>query len=100
MPKGKSIHLAEYPLFLDLLVGARKAAGLTQVQLAKKANLSQPYVSAVERGGLRLDTLQLRTWLRACGSDLGSFGVELEDRLASFERGKAAKKSARTRKAT
>ena len=72
-------------MFLDLLVEARKSAGLTQVQLASKAGLSQPYVSAVERGGLRLDTLQLRAWLHACGTDLGKFGTELEGRLASFE---------------
>lgn len=95
MPRvSKTIHKAEYPVFLDLLVEARKGAGLTQVQLATKSGLSQPYVSAVERGGLRLDTLQLRTWLHACGSDLGVFGTELERRLRAFEgpkRGKGAK---------
>jgi transcriptional regulator with XRE-family HTH domain len=94
MPKGKTIHLAEYPVFLRLLVEARKSVGLTQAQLAHKADLSQPYVSAVERGVLRLDTLQLRTWLRACDSDLGAFGIELEKRLRAFEgprRGKGAK---------
>lgn len=95
MPRvSKTIHKAEYPVFLDLLVEARKSAGLTQVQLATQTGLSQPYVSAVERGGLRLDTLQLRTWLHACGSDLGVFGVELEKRLKAFEgpkRGKSIK---------
>jgi transcriptional regulator with XRE-family HTH domain len=97
MPRvSKTIHKAEYPVFLELLVEARKGAGLTQVQLAIKGGLSQPYVSAVERGGLRLDTLQLRTWLHACGSDLGTFGAELEKRLKAFEgskRGKSAKVS-------
>lgn len=83
MPRvSKTIHKAEYPAFLELLVEARKRAGLTQVQLAAKAGLSQPYISAVERGGLRLDALQLRAWLHVCGTDLGAFGAELEARLA------------------
>jgi transcriptional regulator with XRE-family HTH domain len=85
MPKGKTIHSKEYPVFLQLLVEVRKEAGLTQVQLAQKAETSQPYVSAVERGLIRLDTLQLRTWLHVCGADLGAFGVELEKRLKAFK---------------
>ncbi len=67
MPKGKTIHSKEYPLFLQLLVETRQGADLTQAKLAKKTGLSQPYISAVERGVLRLDTLQLRTWLAGCG---------------------------------
>jgi hypothetical protein len=39
---------------------------------------AQQYISAVQRGGIRLDTLQLRRWLHACGSNLESFGAELE----------------------
>jgi transcriptional regulator with XRE-family HTH domain len=96
MPKGKTIHSKEYPVFLQLLVETRQEAELTQVKLAQKVGLSQPYVSAVERGVLRLDTLQLRTWLAGCGSDLGTFGTELERRL-SVQEGKAAK-SRRSRK--
>ncbi|HWV44596.1 MAG TPA: helix-turn-helix transcriptional regulator [Nitrospira sp.] len=93
MPRvSKTIHKAEYPVFLELLIEARKGAGLTQVQLAAKTGLSQPYVSAVERGGLRLDTLQLRAWLQACGSNLGAFGAELEDRLVMLERQRLDKK--------
>lgn len=99
MPKGKSIHSKEYPVFLQLLVEARQEADLTQAKLAQKIGLSQPYVSAVERGVLRLDTLQLRTWLAGCGSDLGTFGAELERRLGVFEgrpegkKGRGAKKA-------
>ncbi len=90
MPKGKTIHSKEYPLFLQLLVETRQGADLTQAKLAKKTGLSQPYISAVERGVLRLDTLQLRTWLAGCGSDLGTFGAELEKRLKTFERKSSA----------
>lgn len=81
MPKGKSIYAAEYPVFLELLKEARAKAGLTQVQLAKAAGISQAYVSAVERGVLRQDALQLRSWLRACGSTFAKFARELDKRL-------------------
>lgn len=98
MPKGKSIHSKEYPVFLQLLVETRQDAELTQAKLAHKTGLSQPYVSAVERGVLRLDTLQLRTWLLGCGSDLGTFGAELERRLKAFERGAEGMKARRAKK--
>ena len=99
MPKGKSIHSKEYPVFLQLLVEIRQAADLTQAKLAQKTGLSQPYVSAVERGVLRLDTLQLRTWLTGCGSDLGTFGAELERRLGVLEGRSEGMKGRRAKKA-
>ena len=98
MPKGKSIHSKEYPVFLQLLVEIRQEADLTQAKLAQKTGLSQPYVSAVERGVLRLDTLQLRTWLAGCGSDLGTFGAELERRLGVLEGRSEGKTGRRTKK--
>ncbi|WP_333676685.1 helix-turn-helix transcriptional regulator [Dyella sp.] len=98
MPKGKSIHSKEYPVFLQLLIETRQEADLTQAKLAHKTGLSQPYVSAVERGILRLDTLQLRTWLLGCGSDLGTFGAELERRLKTFERDSDGMKARRAKK--
>ena len=98
MPKGKSIYEAEYPDFLRLLVETRKAGKLTQVQLAKKAGISQQYVSAVERGGIRLDTLQLRRWLHACGSNLVAFAGDLERLLAPIDEKAAEKKALRPKK--
>lgn len=96
MPRvSKSIYKVEYPIFLELLKEARKVSGLTQSQLASKTGLSQPYVSAVERGGLRLDTLQLRTWLHACGTDLGTFGAEPENRLHISVKAKTSVKAKR-----
>ena len=85
MPKGsKSIYTKEYPVFLELLKEARADAGLTQTELATAAVTSQSYVSAVESGDIRLDTLQLWRWLHACETDLGEFGHELERRLKPF----------------
>ncbi|HMH67693.1 MAG TPA: helix-turn-helix transcriptional regulator [Pinirhizobacter sp.] len=81
MPKGKSIYSKEYPILIALLREVRDKAQLTQKELALRAGVSQPYVSSVERGLLRLDALQLRAWLKVCDSNLGKFGRELEKRL-------------------
>ena len=81
MPKGKSIYSKEYPILVALLREVRDKAHLTQKEVALRAGISQQYVSSVERGLLRLDTLQLRAWLKVCDSNLGKFGRELEKRL-------------------
>ena len=58
-----------------LLVEARRAAGLSQRDLARRAGVAQPAVSRIERGHLspRLDTLD--RLLRACGK-----GIDLVSR--------------------
>lgn|GEM_PF-1790495 len=81
MPKGQSHHTADQKAFLDLLKETRAKAKLTRGGLATLAGVPQPYVSQVESGKIRLDTLQLRDWLYACGSNLGRFGRALEKRL-------------------
>ncbi len=48
----------------------RKRAKLTQTELANAIGVSQPYVSAIERG-LRVPMADvLLDWLRACGHEL------------------------------
>jgi transcriptional regulator with XRE-family HTH domain len=41
-----------------LLIDARRAAGLTQVQLSKRLRRPQSYVSKYERGERRLDVIE------------------------------------------
>lgn len=81
MPKGSSAHDQRRPVLLQLLVETRMKAKLTQAELAEAAGVSQPYVSQVESGLIRLDGLQLVDWLHACDSNLGRFGRALEKRL-------------------
>ena len=47
----KSIHTREYAVLLRLLKQAREAAGLTQVQVARRLKQSQSFVTKMERGG-------------------------------------------------
>jgi len=81
MPKGSSGRDPRRPVLLDLLIETRAKAKLTQSELAEAAGVSQPYVSQVESGLIRLDGLQLVDWVHACGSNLGRFGRALKKRL-------------------
>ena len=78
----KTIFTEEYAALLALLRETRKAAGLTQVQLAERVGETQSYVSKLERGELRLDVIQLRTLCLAFGTTLPGFVAKLEERLA------------------
>jgi transcriptional regulator with XRE-family HTH domain len=78
----KSAFTDEYAVLLDLLRESRKAAGITQVELAARLKKGQSYVSKVERGELRLDVIQLRTICRVLGMDLSTFAAALENRLS------------------
>lgn len=77
----KSIHTDEYAVLLTLLREAREAAGLTQVQLAKRLKQSQGFVSKVEVGQRRLDVIQLRTICAVLKITLPDFISNLEERL-------------------
>lgn len=74
----KSIHKPEYQTLLALLVEIRSKAGLKQAELAELLDRSQSYVSDVERGGRRMDLLQLREYCQACNQDLVAFVKRFE----------------------
>lgn len=90
----KSIHRTEYPAVVGCLVAVRKAANLTQVELAARLRHTQGWVSAVERGDSRLDLLQVHDWCRVCGLTMEELGKLVDEAVA---RGKpaAAKRTAR-----
>lgn len=49
----------EYQRFLERLRAAREAAGLTQVEVARRLGRPQSYVSKSESGERRLDVVEL-----------------------------------------
>lgn len=59
-----SVHSPAYKRFLGCLIEARKAAGLTQVDVAKLLGWPQPYVSRCESGERRVDVLELAEFCR------------------------------------
>jgi hypothetical protein len=78
----KSIHKAEYQLFLELLLEMRTKAHPNQGSLAAQIHRPQSYISDVERGTRRLDLLQLREYCMACGQDLVPFVKKFEKAVA------------------
>jgi len=65
----KSAHTHQYQQLLRLLVDARKAAGLTQVALAKRLSRPQSFVSKYERGERRLDVVEFAEVAQALDAD-------------------------------
>jgi transcriptional regulator with XRE-family HTH domain len=82
----KSIFTDEYAVLLAVLRETRRAAKLTQIQLAERLGQSQSFVSKVEIGERRLDVIQLRTICHALGTTLPAFVAKLEKRLAQRDK--------------
>ena len=65
----KSVYSDEYTIFLRLVLEERKAAGLTQKQLADRLGKPQSFVSKYERGERRLDIAEFLAVMRAMNAD-------------------------------
>lgn len=60
----RSLHTAEYKAFLRKLVAARKAAKLSQAEVAKLLGKPQSFVSKSESGERRIDIIELDQFAR------------------------------------
>tara|TARA_R100001244_G_scaffold6593_24_gene8164 strand:- start:37286 stop:37543 length:258 start_codon:yes stop_codon:yes gene_type:complete len=63
----KSVFSDGYNELLALLVESRKAAGMTQVELAERLQRPQPFISYLERGERRVDVVEFIAIARAIG---------------------------------
>ena len=77
----KSIHSAQYRVFLKSMRRARTRAGLTQGDLAARLSKTQSFVSKCERGERRIDIVELRQFCAAWGLTLKQFVVDFEAAL-------------------
>jgi transcriptional regulator with XRE-family HTH domain len=68
-----NIHTHEYQSFRRKLIAARRAAGLTQVQAAKRLGKPQSFVSKCESGERRVDLVDLKRFARIYGKSLSFF---------------------------
>ena len=59
------IYSKEHRKLREILKRERKDAGLRQLDIAKKTNRSQAYISKFEKGDLRLDVVD---FVRVCNS--------------------------------
>ena len=70
MPRSRSSP--RYARLAQLLIEAREAAGLTQVQLALRLRRPQSFVSKVESGERRIDVVELLEITDAVDADVGN----------------------------
>lgn len=68
-----SAHTARYREFLKRLRAARVAAGLTQVEVARRLAKPQSYVSKCESGERRVDVVELADLAQLYGRALDAF---------------------------
>jgi transcriptional regulator with XRE-family HTH domain len=83
---GKSVHSSDQAAFCELMVGARKAAGLTQHALALRLKKPQSFVAKYEGGERRLDIVEFIGIASALGTD----PLKLMAAFLTGDRGKSA----------
>jgi transcriptional regulator with XRE-family HTH domain len=82
MTMTKAIYRREHEIFLKLLKRIRVESGLTQAQCSAALGRPQSFMSDVERGVRRLDTVQLHDLCLVLGTDLTSFSTAFEQALS------------------
>jgi len=78
---GKSIYSRYHKHLVGKLKQARKEAGLSQRETAQLLKKTQSYLSKVEKGQIRIDFIQLKSFARIYGKNLAYF---LEQPLTPF----------------
>ena len=66
---GKSIHSPQHQRLRELLIAARKKAGLTQAEVAAQLDRPQSFVAKYEGGERRLDVIEFIEVARTLGVD-------------------------------
>ncbi|UGT64416.1 helix-turn-helix domain-containing protein [Nocardia asteroides] len=74
----KSIYSAEYQRLCAILRQLRLEAGLTQVEVARRLDVPQSFVSKYETGERRLDVIELLHVVRALDAALKRVIEQLE----------------------
>ena len=65
----RDLRTPRYVRLRELLIEARKSAGLSQAVVARKLGRPQSYVADVERNERRLDVIEFLAFAEAVGSD-------------------------------
>lgn len=72
-----TLHDSDYRTFVLRLIALRKAAGLTQAELAARVAKPQSYISKTERFERRIDPAEFRAIVTALGHDPTSVFAEI-----------------------
>lgn len=65
----KSLHSRKYQVFVEQLVEARKAAGMTQEQVGEQLGRPQSFVAKYEKGERRIDLVEFLEITDFLGAD-------------------------------
>ncbi len=79
-----ALHTEEYQRFSAALAEARRAAKLSQYDLAERLGMPQYFISKYESGRRRLDVIEFLRIARAIGIDPGEFLRKLESGAGVF----------------
>jgi transcriptional regulator with XRE-family HTH domain len=79
-----ALHTDEYRRFSAALADTRRAAGLSQYDLADRLGVSQDFISKYEGGRRRLDVIEFLRIARAIGIDPAEFLRSLGSDVGSF----------------
>ena len=86
----KSVFTEEYEFLLEYLISARKAADITQQDLAKRLKKPQSFVSKYERRERRLDVVEFVSLAQIMSFDPCEVIKEIEKRLEPRAKRKGA----------
>ncbi len=65
----KSVFSGEHVHVVEALIAARRKAGLTQAEVARRIGKDQTFISLIERSQRRVDVLEFYALARAMGAD-------------------------------
>lgn len=65
----KTIFEGDHRHLVEVLIQARKAAGLTQTDIAERIGRDQTFISLIERGQRRVDVIEFISLAKAIGND-------------------------------
>ena len=75
----KTIRSSGHEALREALIAARKAAGLTQTDLAKKLKCHQSFIARLESGQRRIDVIELIVVARSIGTSPAQLFAVAED---------------------
>ena len=76
-----SMFTDTYKVLVDVLVQARKDAGVTQTELGRRLGKGQKYVSVIETGVRRIDLIEFTAFAKALGRDPAALYAEIVSAL-------------------
>lgn len=78
---SKTVFSGAHRVLVERLVLARRHAGLTQTELARRLGKDQSYVSLIERSQRRVDVIEFRAIAGALGMDPVALLADIVKRL-------------------